>query len=591
MSRYSRGRDYDEGQLSRSLKVDGSLLRSLWQLALPVRALLGLAFVLIILAATADLTRPYLMKLAIDQYIQVGDLTGLDRLFYFYLATILASLVLSYFESLALQKAGQRVILTIREKVFRHILNQKVEQLEAQPVGRLVTRVTNDTDAVKELYTDVLVAFASDLVMLVGIVNVMLLIHWKLALLSFSILPIMFAISASYQKYARRAYRAVREKTANLNSFIQERLNGIAVIKAFGAFSTTSGGFQTVNDEYLQSGLTEMRTFAAFRPLVDLLHVAAVMLVIYFGGIESRAAGIEIGVIFAFLRYIEKFFGPIKDMAEKYNLLQSALAAAERIQPMLTEIQQEPDLGEIAEKYEPAQIDFEDVWFAYEAENWVLSEISFSVPSGKFFAIAGLSGSGKTTLISLLLRFYEPQRGRILLDGTDIREIPMDRLRYRLAAVFQDVHIFKGTVAENICLFNPLCSTESVQKAARMANIAPFIEKMPLTYASQAGYLGSTLSSGQRQLLSFARALVTPADVLILDEATSSIDSHTESLVQQAMEKAATQRTLIVVAHRLSTIVGADCILFMHKGRVVEQGSHVALMSQSGFYARLFLSQ
>lgn len=590
MSMYYRGRDY-ENQGARALSVDRSLLKSLWQLAYPVRYLLGAAFALMVVDAAADLSRPYLMKVAIDHYIALKDSAGLLNLFLLYLGTIVASLSLSYYENLLLQRAGQKVILAVREKVFRHILRQRIDQLESQPVGRMVTRVTNDTDAVKDLYTDVIVAFASDTVMLVGIVIVMLAIHWKLALASFIILPFMILIAAGYQKYARRAYRLVREKTAALNSFIQERLNGIGIIKAFGAFPNTSQGFRQVNDEYLQAGLSEMRTFAAFRPLVDLLYVAAVMLVIYSGGIEARLEGIEIGVIVAFLRYMEKFFWPIKDMAEKYNLLQSALAAAERIQPMLTE----PATDEMAEvldaRLAPARIDFEDVWFAYEAEEWVLSEVSFTVPAGSFFGVVGLSGSGKTTLISLLLRFYEPQRGRILLDGKDIRDIPLTVLRHRVAAVFQDVHIFKGSVAENIALFNPLIAGNQVREAARMANIAPYIEALPQQYDTKAGYLGSSLSSGQRQLLSFARALATPADVLILDEATSSIDSHTEHLVQQAMEKAAAQRTLLVVAHRLSTIVKADCILFMHQGQVVEMGSHEELMAKAGRYSRLFRSQ
>lgn len=590
MNMYYRGRDY-ENQDSRALSVDRPLLKLLWQLAYPVRYLLGAAFVLMVADAAADLSRPYLMKVAIDHFIAVKDFAGLLNLFLLYLGTIVASLSLSYYENLLLQRAGQKVILAVREKVFRHILRQRIDQLEAQPVGRMVTRVTNDTDAVKDLYTDVIVAFASDTVMLVGIVIVMMAIHWKLALASFIILPFMILIAAGYQKYARRAYRLVREKTAALNSFIQERLNGIGIIKAFGAFQNTAQSFRQVNDEYLQAGLSEMRTFAAFRPLVDLLYVAAVMLVIYSGGLEARLEGIEIGVIVAFLRYMEKFFWPIKDMAEKYNLLQSALAAAERIQPMLTE--QEPD--EMAEPLDkrlaPARIDFEDVWFAYEAEEWVLSEVSFTVPAGSFFGVVGLSGSGKTTLISLLLRFYEPQRGRILLDGRDIRDIPLTVLRHRVAAVFQDVHIFKGSVAENIALFNPLIVGNQVREAARTANIAPYIETLPQQYDTKAGYLGSSLSSGQRQLLSFARALATPADVLILDEATSSIDSHTEHLVQQAMEKAAAQRTLLVVAHRLSTIVKADCILFMHQGQVVERGSHEELMAKAGRYSRLFRSQ
>jgi ATP-binding cassette subfamily B protein len=313
---YYRGRDY-ETTPANGLAVDRALLKSLWQLARPVKTLLVAAFFLMIADAAADLSRPYLMKVAIDHFIAAKDLSGLENLFLLYLATILASLTLSYYENLMLQQAGQRVILTVRAKVFRHILHQRIDQLESQPVGRMVTRVTNDTDAVKDLYTDVIVAFASDTVMLVGIVIVMLAIHWKLALASFIILPFMFLIAAAYQKYARRAYRLVREKTAGLNAFIQERLNGIGVIKAFGAFRNTEQGFGRANDEYLQAGLSEMRTFAAFRPLVDLLYVAAVILVIYAGGVEAQVAGIEIGVIVAFLRYMEKFFWPIKDMAEK----------------------------------------------------------------------------------------------------------------------------------------------------------------------------------------------------------------------------------------------------------------------------------
>lgn len=591
MSLYYRAKSYEEQPADRTLFADRSLLVALRRLARPVRWLLAGAFALMLVNTAADLSRPYMMKLAVDHYIASKDAAGLETLSAVYMATLGFSLVLAYGENLLLQTAGQRVILAVREKVFTHLLAQKVDELESQPVGRMVTRVTNDTDAVKDLYTEVIVAFASDAVMLAGIIVAMLAIHWKLALLSFSVIPFMVLLAAGYQKYARRAYRNVREKTAALNSFLQERLNDIGVIKAFGAFTAAERNFDVVNRGYLEAGLSEMRTFAAFRPLVDLVYVAAVVLVLYFGGAEAGAGGVEIGVIVAFLRYIEKFFWPIKDMAEKYSLLQSALAAAERIQPMLTSPAPDPPAPPATRRIPAARIDFEDVWFAYEREEWVLSGVTFTVPSGQFFGIVGLSGSGKSTLLSLLLRFHEPQRGRILIDGTDIRDIPPGLLRQRISVVFQEVHIFRGTVAENISLYNPDIDGNRIREAAELASLDRFIDKLPLGFQTQAGHLGSMLSAGQRQLLSFARAVATSADVLVLDEATSSIDSYTEALVQTALEKATHQRTMLVVAHRLSTVAHADRILFMHDGRVVEQGTHADLMARDGCYARLYRSQ
>jgi ATP-binding cassette subfamily B protein len=588
MSLYYRGRDY-ETNAGRGLSADRELLRLLWRMAEPVRLVMGSAFVIMLVDTALDLARPYMMKIMIDQYVATNSAAELDNLFVIYLVTIVGSLILSSGQSILLQTAGQRVIFELRDRVFHHQLRQPVAVLEAQPVGRIVTRVTNDTEAVKDLYTDVLVAFASDLVTLLGIVIVMLLIDWRLALASFSILPLMGLVAALYQRFARKAYRQVREKTSAVNSFIQERLNGISVIKAFAAFPSSNAGFRKVNDAYLAAGLSEMRTFAIFRPLVDLLYMGAVLLVLHFGQVGNEVHGLEIGVVVAFLRYMEKFFWPIKDMAEKYSLLQSALAAAERLRNLIAERPEEKPEPETMHALwqPPGRIEFEDVWFAYEAEEWVLSGVSFSIESGSFCAVVGLSGSGKTTLVSLLLGFYEPQRGRILLDGEDIRDIPANLLRQRMAVVFQDVHIFRGTVAENISLYKRSISGDDISRAVRMAKLDEFVAGLPQGEQTQAGYLGSFLSGGQRQLLSLARAMVGNADVLVLDEATSSIDSRTEHLIQEAIEQAAAQRTLFVVAHRLSTIRKADNILVMHAGQIVETGNHAELLARNGIYARL----
>ena len=578
MSLYHRIRSYATQKASPSLLADVALLKSLWALAAPVRPMLGSALLLMLAVTAAGLARPYIMKVAIDDYIMVKNFEGLPDLFILYIATIIAGVLFSFKENMLLQKAGQKIIQAVREKVFRYIVNQPVSSLKKQPLGRLVTNVTNDTDAVRDLYLEVLIAFSSDLVTLVGIILVMLAMNWKLALMSFTILPFMVVLVLGYQKYARRAYRSVREKTAAVNSFVQERLSGISVIKAFGAFSNTDKAFQKPNAEYLQAGLAEVRTFAAFRPLVEVVYIAAVLLVLWSAGWQTNAGEIEIGVIVAFLRYIEKFFGPIKDIAEKYSLLQSALAAAERIQPMLSDPEQLLPQASRLQRFPTATIEFDDVWFAYEDDVWVLSGVTFKVPAGKFFGIVGASGSGKTSLLNLLLRFYKPQRGRILIDGTDIQEIPLPILRHRIATVFQDVHIFKGSVAENISLYDSHISTKKIRAAAQAAHLDDYISKLPQGYDTQAGYLGSAISAGQRQLLSFARALTTDADILILDEATSSIDSQTETKIQHAVNNAAANRTLLVVAHRLSTVKEADCILVMYRGRISECGTHEQLM-------------
>jgi len=585
-----RGRGYDAVEKNRPL--DSKMFRILWSFSRDFRGLMAAALFVMLLGAVAELLRPYLLKVAIDEQIAVGDAVGLAHTALVYGWTIIASIVLSFTENILLQYIGQKIIHNVRQKVFRFLIYQRYADLEMQPVGRMVTRVTNDTDAIRDLYTDVLVAFVSDCLVLVGIIAVMLYINWRLALISFLVMPFMFLITILYQKYARLAYRAVREKTSNLNTFLQESMTGIAIIKAFSRFQRSEEEFRTVSKEYLAAGLREMRTFAVFRPLVDVIYMLAVIIVLWYGGLQVQAGGVEIGVIVAFLRYVEKFFWPIKDLAEKYDLLQSALAAAERVYDMLAaERPPEEPVNKNLDCEFLGHIQFTDVWFAYEEENWVLQGVSLDIAAGRFIGIVGLSGSGKTTLIGLLLRFYEPQKGAIFLDGVDIREIPLEILRRKIGVVFQDVHLFKGTIAENISMFDETIPRDAILAAGKMANVHDFLLKLPHGYDTEVGYRGSMLSAGQRQLVSLARVLACRSNVLVLDEATSSIDSETEALVQDALDKAGQERTTLVIAHRLSTIQNAAKIIVLHQGKIVEQGTHEELLMHQGLYHRLYHSQ
>jgi len=567
---------------------DSKMLYVLWEFAKPFIKWLLIALIIMLIGTSADLIRPYLLKVAIDDQIAKRNLIGLLETAQLYGITIVVSLILSYGQTFLLQYIGQKIIFDIRQKVFQQLIYQNYPVMEGQPVGRMVTRVTNDTDAIKDLYTDVLVAFISDFIMIVGIIIVMLMMDWKLALVSFSVIPVMILVAIAYQKYARVAYRLVREKTSLLNTYIQENLNGISVVKSFAKFKQTEEEYRIVSDEYLAAGLREMRTYALFRPLVDLVYSLAIILVLWFSNWQT-VSGLEIGIVVAFLRYVEKFFWPIKDLAEKYSLLQSALAAAERVWDLLsTEKPQEELHASISAKQFNGAICFENVWFAYEEPNWILEDVSFVIHPGQFIGIVGLSGSGKTTLLSLLLRFYEPQQGRICIDGIDIREMPVEFLRRRIGVVFQDVHLFKGTIADNIRLYDHSISDDAMVTAAQTANIHTILANMPQGYDTPVGYQGALLSMGQKQLLSLARALAVGSDILALDEATSSIDSETEVMIQNALEKIALQRTIVVVAHRLSTIQQANQIIVMHKGKIAEQGNHQELLAKQGIYNRLY---
>ncbi|MDF2501060.1 MAG: ABC-type multidrug/protein/lipid transport system, ATPase component [Anaerosporomusa subterranea] len=586
MARYFQTKDYE-----RTVPVSMKLLKFLWGMSQPMRLYMWVSLVVMLLATGFDLIRPYLMKVAIDSHMQTGNIEGLAQLAALYAASIGATAMFSYIQTVLLQYIGQTIILGARQKIFRHLLYRPYAELEGQPVGRMVTRVTNDTDALKELYTDVIVSFASNILTLIGIMLVMLALDWRLALVSYAVLPFMVASTLLYQRYARLAYRLVREKTALVNSFVQENLNGAPIVKAFARFQTTGEEFRKLSDQYLAAGFKEMRTFAIFRPLVDLIYTLAVALVLWLGGWDGKT-GLEIGVLVAFLRYVEKFFWPIKDLAEKFGSLQSALAAAERVYDLLAE-EPSPEMTPCAEPLDAfrGSVSFEDVWFAYQNEDWVLRGVTINIEPGEFAGVVGLSGSGKTTLVSLLLRFYEPQRGVIRLDGIDIRDLPLPVLRRKVGVVFQDVHLFQGSIADNISLYHQEISRSSVESASRIASLHATVTQMPQGYDTPIGYQGALLSAGQRQLLSLARALASQPDILVLDEATSNIDSQTEQHVQEALAAISEQRTILAVAHRLSTIQQADKIFVMSRGRVAEAGRHADLLAKRGLYFRLYSSQ
>ena len=564
----------------------GNVGRLLMRFAKPSRYLFLLAGVLMLTATLLDLLRPYLLKVAIDDAVMQGDMMSLYHIIGIYFASLIGSGIVIYAQTMVLQHVGQKIIHQMRERVLKRILSEPYDSLQRKSVGAMLTNVTNDTEAVKELYTGVLVASICDVLIVVGILIAMLVMNWQLAILVVMMMPILLWGIKWYKQHSRSVYRVLREKNAQVNVYLQESLQGIAVVKAFSRLKQSEDDFQAVSRQYLDAGVREIKVTVLFRPMIDLFAILAIVSVLVMSETVTMAGGLEIGVIVAFIRYTEKLFFPIKDLAEKYNLLQSALAAAERIYHLLEDETEssEKRVGEQLDKVR--SLEFQHVWFAYEGENWVVRDVSFRIGEGEFWGIAGKSGAGKSTLIHLLLGFYQPTRGRILLNGRPLGEYHIESVRRAIGLVFQDIHLFKGTIAENITLFRAM-EEKRIIRAAQMAGIAEMIDRLPRGYQTDIGYDGLTLSSGERQLLSMARVLASDADMLILDEATSHIDSLAEHRLQCALESAAEEHTVLVIAHRLSTIRDADGILVMEQGEVRERGTHEELMARQGIYYKL----
>jgi ATP-binding cassette subfamily B protein len=576
---------------------DWRLLRRLLGYLRPHLAAVAAAFVLIVAQAGVDLVGPYLTKVAIDRHIAKGDAAGLARVAGLYLLALAAAFVVRFLQNYIMQMAGQRIMQDMRREIFAHLQRLHVGYFDRNPVGRLMTRVTTDVDAVNELFTSGVVTVFGDLFTLLGIMAVMVALDWRLALVTFAVIPLFFALTNWFRKGARQSFRETRKWVARINAFLQENLSGMSVVQLFRREVRNRGAFAAINRKHYDANMQAIFYYAVFYPVIELLAALATALILVYGGGEVLAGGLTLGVLVAFIQYSERFWRPISDLSEKFNILQSAMAASERIFGLLDAkalvVSPEKGTGPT-----PAQgrVAFESVWFSYsvatngapvEDAAWVLRDIDFAVEPGKSVALVGATGAGKSSIISLLMRFYDVQEGRVTLDGVDVREWDLGRLRSSLALVLQDVHLFSGTIASNIRLGSDI-PMERVRAAAEAVHAHRFIEPLPKGYDTEVKERGATLSVGQKQLLSFARALAHDPRVLILDEATSSVDTETEQLIQDALRVLLRGRTAIVIAHRLSTVQNVDEILVLHKGRIRERGTHQELLARRGVYWKLY---
>lgn len=545
---------------------------------------------LLVLGLTAfDLYRPMLVGDAIDTFGASGDYDVIIATAIKYAVVLALSFAFNIAQTWILQKTGQNIILQIRKDLYRHIQSLGSRYFDITPVGKLVTRVTNDVEALNEMYSGILVQLFRNIVKIVGLAGVMLVLDVRLAAISFVLMPLVIGLTVLCQKIARNIYRLYRTRLTDINTFLSEHLSGMKIIQIFGRQERKFEEFHDKNTKLYKAFYREMLMYAVFRPLIYILSILSLMIVLWFGSKNVFDEIISVGTLYIFSNYIRSFFDPIQELAEQFSTLQSSIASAEKI---FTVMDEDEFIPEVENPKQPdkitGKIEFDHVWFAYDGENYVLKDVSFVINPGEKVAFVGATGAGKSSILNLIGRYYDIQKGHIYIDGIDIRQLSKKKLRSAIGQMQQDVFIFEGDVAYNIRLNDDAITDAQVKAAAEYVNASHFIEKLPQGYHEPVTERGATFSAGERQLLSFARTLAHNPSILVMDEATANIDTETEILIQEALEKLMDGRTTIMVAHRLSTIQHADCIMVMHKGRICERGTHRELLEQDGIYRKLY---
>jgi len=617
---------------------DSRLMARLLKYLRPYRWQVAIALASIVLKSFADVLGPYLTKVAIDRYLAPKEaataassgiwswlspnaITGIAQIAAIYVGLLVFSFLLEFLQTYFMQWTGQKVMFDLRRQIFRHLQRLHVAFFDKNPVGRLVTRVTTDVDALNEMFTSGVVSIFEDLFVLAGILGVMLCMNWKLALITFAVLPFIVVATKIFRDRVRDSYRRIRVAIARINSYLQEHISGMVVLQLFNRERKAYTRFSEINRSHMDAFKDAIMAYSVYYPVVEILSAIAIACVIWFGGgdvmrltpVTSVAVSFNwktlvafrlvstvasLGVLVAFIQYALRFFRPIMDFSEKYNILQSAMAASERVFKLLDTPMQVVSPAVTKHPEGPGRIEFDHVWFAYreaeqseQAPDWVLRDVTFAIEPGETVAIVGHTGAGKTTLISLLLRFYDVQKGAVRIDGVDVKEMDLADLRSRFGVVLQDPFLFSGTIGGNIRLGTKRIQDADVEQAAEDVNLADFIRALPKGFDEEVRERGSTLSTGQKQLISFARALAHEPKILILDEATSSVDTETEFRVRDALNRMVEGRTSLIIAHRLSTVQRADKIIVMHKGQVREMGTHQQLLAQRGIYFKLYQLQ